>query len=436
MRIWSAPLYAQTTLGVRSLVNIGQDLNWPALEARVDWCEKNRVDETPMGLDLNQFANRYTAAWCSQHAASVASFFAVDGSLKINDGAPAIGREAITSSAQGFMTAFPNLVVKMDRLAVNGTRTEYHWTLTGTNTGPGGTGKFVRISGFEEWRFTPDGLIAESIGHFDAAEYQRQLYAEETRSIPEISSPMLDVHAPHETIHTWKSFFIHIATIVVGLFIAVSLEQTVEFFHHRHIRQQLEAQMLQVFAGDLQSDATSIEEFDGFRDYLFQLRAAIIARLDGKQEPAPPPSNDPRMATFAIFPSLAPYDAAKENGTVAYLPTARIRIYNRVAFQRELAATAREHRFGGLAALAAFNERYTDSIGNLEMGAVSPAPDLTKLARPELTEYIGIVAALIKQTDLETARIRLFDKESRAILDGVQDEETLLKVIGLKKTRP
>ena len=91
MRIWSAPLYAQTTLGVRSLVNIGQDLNWPALEARVDWCEKNRVDETPMGLDLNQFANRYTAAWCSQHAASVASFFAVDGSLKINDGAPAIG---------------------------------------------------------------------------------------------------------------------------------------------------------------------------------------------------------------------------------------------------------------------------------------------------------------------------------------------------------
>jgi len=76
------------------------------------------------------------------------------------------------------MTAFPDLVVKMDRLAVNGTKTEYHWTLTGTNTGPGGTGKFVRISGFEEWRFGPDGLIAESIGHFDAADYQRQLNAD------------------------------------------------------------------------------------------------------------------------------------------------------------------------------------------------------------------------------------------------------------------
>jgi hypothetical protein len=45
---------------------------------------------------------------------------------------------------------------------------------------------------------------------------------------------MLDVHAPHETVHTWKDFFIHIATIVIGLLIAVGLEQTVEFFHHRH----------------------------------------------------------------------------------------------------------------------------------------------------------------------------------------------------------
>jgi hypothetical protein len=322
----------------------------------------------------------------------------------------------------------------MDRLAISGTKTEYHWTLRGTNTGPGGTGRFVRISGFEEWRFGPDGLIAESVGHFDAADYQRQLNADATRSTPEISSPMLDVHAPHESIHTWKSFLFHIATIVIGLFIAVGLEQTVEFFHHRQIREQLEDQMREVFAGDIQSDAASIEQLDGFREYLFQVRAAIIARLDGRQEPAPPATTDPRMATFTTFPTLAPYDAAKENGTVAYLPTARIRIYNRVAFQRELAATAREHWFGGLAILAAFNERYTDSTGNLEMSSVSTAPDLVKLSRAELGEYLNIVATLIKSTDLLAARIRLFDIECRAILDGVKDEEALLRAVGARQT--
>jgi hypothetical protein len=59
-------------------------------------------------------------------------------------------------------------------------------------------------------------------------------------STPETSAPMLDVHAPHETIHTWKNFLTHIAAIVVGLIIAVSLEQTVEFLHHHHQREQLE----------------------------------------------------------------------------------------------------------------------------------------------------------------------------------------------------
>lgn len=57
----------------------------------------------------------------------------------------------------------------------------------------------------------------------------------------EIATPMLDVHAPHETIHGWKNFLTHIAAIVVGLVIAVGLEQTVEFFHHRDQREKLEA---------------------------------------------------------------------------------------------------------------------------------------------------------------------------------------------------
>jgi hypothetical protein len=51
----------------------------------------------------------------------------------------------------------------------------YRWTLTGTNTGPGGTGRKVRISGYEEWTIESDGLIARSLGHFDAADYDRQL---------------------------------------------------------------------------------------------------------------------------------------------------------------------------------------------------------------------------------------------------------------------
>jgi len=122
-----------------------------------------------------EFARRYTAAWCSQEPAGVAAHYSPDGSLRINDGAPSIGRGAITESARSFMTAFPDLRVILENVRTQVDRTEFHWTLIGTNTGPGGTGRPVRISGFEAWKFADDGLIAESLGHFDAADYQRQL---------------------------------------------------------------------------------------------------------------------------------------------------------------------------------------------------------------------------------------------------------------------
>jgi uncharacterized protein (TIGR02246 family) len=125
--------------------------------------------------NITEFATKYTAAWCSQDAASVAAFFAENGSLQINNGAPSVGRIAITAAAQEFMTAFPDMIVKMDGTTVDGNRAIYRWTLIGTNTGPGGTGKPVRISGFEEWTIGGDGLIAQSKGHFDEADYQRQL---------------------------------------------------------------------------------------------------------------------------------------------------------------------------------------------------------------------------------------------------------------------
>ena len=129
-------------------------------------------------MDKKQLANfgkKYAEAWCSQKPESVAAFFSANGSLKVNADSPAVGREAITKVVEGFMTAFPDMIVSMDSLITKPNGTEFHWTLTGTNSGPGGTGKKVKISGFELWHFDKDGLIQESIGSFDADEYNRQL---------------------------------------------------------------------------------------------------------------------------------------------------------------------------------------------------------------------------------------------------------------------
>jgi steroid delta-isomerase-like uncharacterized protein len=125
--------------------------------------------------ELIDFASRYAAAWSSQDPASLASFYAVNGSLAVNAGNPSVGRAAIAATAGEFMDAFPDMVVSMDKVIREVSDVAFHWTWTGTNTGPGGTGKVVRISGYEEWTLGADGLIVESKGHYDEVEYQRQL---------------------------------------------------------------------------------------------------------------------------------------------------------------------------------------------------------------------------------------------------------------------
>lgn len=126
-------------------------------------------------LRLRAFAQAYTEAWCSMDPDRVAAHFAAEGSLAINGGTPAIGRSAIAATARGFYVALPDMQVYFDDLVVDGPRVEYHWTFTGTNTGPGGTGNAVRVSGHEAWTIDDDGLIAVSSGSYDAAEYARQL---------------------------------------------------------------------------------------------------------------------------------------------------------------------------------------------------------------------------------------------------------------------
>jgi nuclear transport factor 2 (NTF2) superfamily protein len=117
------------------------------------------------------FARSYTEAWCSHDPARVAGHFAPGGTIAVNGGDPTEATEV----ARAFIDAFPDIQVLMDDVVFRDETVEYHWTFTGTNTGPGGTGKWVRIAGFEEWSFGDDGLVAASKGTYDHAEYDRQL---------------------------------------------------------------------------------------------------------------------------------------------------------------------------------------------------------------------------------------------------------------------
>src|SRR5947207_5314171 len=114
------------------------------------------ASELMTGQQLNDFAKRYATAWCSQDPEKVEASYAKSGSISVNGGPPT----SIAEVARGFMRDFPDMMVTFDRLVNTPDGIEFHWTFTGTNTGPGGTGNKVRISGYESWKIDSDGLIA------------------------------------------------------------------------------------------------------------------------------------------------------------------------------------------------------------------------------------------------------------------------------------
>jgi len=118
---------------------------------------------------IEQLARTYTEAWCSRDPERVAGHFVPGGMITINGGDAA----GIADVAEAFIAAFPDIEVFMDDLILRADGIiEYRWTFTGTSAE---TGNSVRVPGFEEWTIASDGLIAESRGHYDQAEYDRQV---------------------------------------------------------------------------------------------------------------------------------------------------------------------------------------------------------------------------------------------------------------------
>ena len=117
---------------------------------------------------IEQLARSYTEAWCSRDPAQVARHYVSGGTIAINGG----DATGITDVAAAFIAAFPDIEVSQDELVFRDDGSvEYRWTFTGTSAE---TGNRVRVRGYEEWIISPEGLIAESRGHYDQAELDRQ----------------------------------------------------------------------------------------------------------------------------------------------------------------------------------------------------------------------------------------------------------------------
>jgi hypothetical protein len=126
---------------------------------------------------------------------------------------------------------------------------------------------------------------------------------------------MLDVHPPHAPTHTWKDFFLHIATIVIGLLIAVGLEQTVERLHNNHLRTGLQELLRSETTGNteyIDHDIALAEHYIDWAQHQAAAAQAAGAVRSLSLQRLPPGE--------WLFPDTGTWLAAKDNGRTALLP--------------------------------------------------------------------------------------------------------------------
>jgi len=230
---------------------------------------------------------------------------------------------------------------------------------------------------------------------------------------------MLDVHPAHHAATTWRDFFIHIATIVLGLCIAVGLEQTVEAIHHRHQRHQLEEDLrdeAQRNIGRIEANQKNFAVYIAwYRDVLKIARAAT-------------PSGG--LVTFVIParvtppPALRPLDsvwpAAKASGTVAVLSHEEVEIFGRVDSYADQAEKDAEVRDAGRLAEDAVLSRL----------GLTDAPGATLRMTPEERDELMRVVALhmegVRQLSIADA---IWEGSSDAALHGARPPDEMAPYI-------
>lgn len=148
---------------------------------------------------------------------------------------------------------------------------------------------------------------------------------------------MLDVHPPHEPLYGWRDFFIHLATITIGLLIALSLEGCVEWQHHRHLVHEAEASLQH----EIRSNAQNLP---GVLDDLHKQQKALSQDIVVLKKIIANPkvqNHDEMSISFRMsgFDTVS-WKTAQSTGALSYMPYDLAQEYSDIYSMQELVSDA------------------------------------------------------------------------------------------------
>ena len=232
---------------------------------------------------------------------------------------------------------------------------------------------------------------------------------------------MLDVHPAHHAASTWRDFFIHIATIVLGLLIAIGLEQSVEWVHHRnqrhHLEEDLHAEMRMNFDYLNRDFDYLVATRDWAASQAQAIQNAIITHTTSHLVYQPPPGN----FDLYVLPSDSVWQHASESGTAALLPREEAQSYTLLYRFRSRLLDTYKQLFDAHYAVIASGLRFASGH--------NPRPDFSRMTPAQLDEFS--VALSKEATTLNTNIVfcGFMAGAQQALLGGAHTEAEVVRVM-------
>jgi len=225
---------------------------------------------------------------------------------------------------------------------------------------------------------------------------------------------MIDVHAPHEALHTWKGFFIHIATIVVGLFIAVALEQCVEALRdHREVaalREDLRGESQQTLLDARRAEIAQIYELEWLRRRVLQVRTAIF-----KHKPLEP--REPYDAPVFASPDIPIWRSAKASNRISLLTKGEMNAYGEVEYVQRKVEALSDARKDAEDAVRSFHGEFPIN-GNGDI-------DFTFASIQDLHRYLVLLTTTGVTVNRYLYWLRMLHGAEVAVIDGKTNPDDL-----------
>jgi hypothetical protein len=155
----------------------------------------------------------------------------------------------------------------------------------------------------------------------------------------------MDIHAPHQPVHSWRDFFTHIAIITIGLFLALMLEAGVDWLHHRHLVHQARENIRH----ELEDNHKGAQKDLALLDKNIQLQKNNIAAIHGLMTNGEKFRGSVANSFAFDSPDTSAWRTARDSGALGYMPYEEVQrysdIYSTGEFVQTHAIETAEHDF-------------------------------------------------------------------------------------------